>query len=64
MISAESRYDPRAVSNKGAIGLMQLLNAGEQAVIRAGRRIPPYPQTQAYVRNVMASLRNAPAAAL
>ncbi len=32
-------------------------NAGEQAVIRAGRRIPPYPETQAYVKTVMANLR-------
>jgi soluble lytic murein transglycosylase-like protein len=101
VILAESRYDPRAVSRKGAIGLMQLLpstgkrfgaedlfsvqenlvagasylkwlmgmfgedlelvlaayNAGEQAVIRAGRKIPAYPETQAYVRKVLASIR-------
>jgi lysozyme len=101
VILAESRYDANAVSNRGAIGLMQLLpatgqrfgasdlfsseqnllagagylkwligqfdgdlelvlaayNAGEQAVIRAGRKIPPYPETQAYVKKVMASLR-------
>lgn len=29
-------------------------NAGEGAVERHGRRIPPYAETQAYVRNVMA----------
>ncbi len=29
-------------------------NAGEGAVQRAGRRIPPYPETQAYVRKVLA----------
>lgn len=29
-------------------------NAGEGAVQRAGKRIPPYPETQAYVRKVLA----------
>jgi soluble lytic murein transglycosylase-like protein len=101
VITAESRYDPRAVSTKGAIGLMQLLpatgrrfgaqdlfsaeqnvsagagylrwlmsmfdgdlelvlaayNAGEQAVINAGCRVPPYPETQAYVKRILASLQ-------
>ena len=28
-------------------------NAGEQVVIRFGRRVPPYPETQAYVAAVM-----------
>lgn len=28
-------------------------NAGEQSVLRAGRRIPPYPETQAYVPRVL-----------
>jgi soluble lytic murein transglycosylase-like protein len=37
-------------------------NAGEQAVIRAGRRIPPYPETQAYVPRVLAYLRCASSA--
>jgi hypothetical protein len=32
-------------------------NAGEGAVRRHGRRIPPYPETQAYVRNVRAEYR-------
>lgn len=107
VITAESRYDAKAISHKGAIGLMQLLpstgkrfgakdlysaeqnvvagasylkwlmglfgedlelvlaayNAGEQAVIRAGRKVPPYPETQAYVRSVMASLRRSGVAA-
>jgi soluble lytic murein transglycosylase-like protein len=33
-------------------------NAGEQAVIRAGRKVPQYPETQAYVRRIMADLRS------
>lgn len=101
VIAAESRYDSRALSPRGAIGLMQLLpatalrfgardpyvarqnvlaganylkwlmalfqndlelvlaayNAGEQAVLKAGGRIPPYPETQAYVPRVLAYLR-------
>ena len=28
-------------------------NAGENAVLRAGRRIPPYPETMTYVPRVM-----------
>jgi soluble lytic murein transglycosylase-like protein len=107
VITVESRYDPRALSPKGAIGLMQLLpstakrfgardpylphqnilagasylkwlmamfagdlelvlaayNAGENAVLKAGRKIPPYPETQAYVPRVLAHLRCAQDAA-
>lgn len=107
VIAAESNYNSRARSPKGAIGLMQLLpataqrfgasdpyvarqnvmagasylkwlmglfqndlelvlaayNAGEQAVLRAGSRIPPYPETMAYVPRVMAYLRCARSAA-
>jgi soluble lytic murein transglycosylase-like protein len=33
-------------------------NAGEGAVIRYGRRIPPYAETQAYVRNILARYRS------
>lgn len=106
VIAAESRYDTRARSPKGAIGLMQLMpataerfgardpyvvrqnilagasylkwlmglfqddlelvlaayNAGEQAVLKAGGRIPPYPETQAYVPRVLAFLRCAKSA--
>jgi soluble lytic murein transglycosylase-like protein len=106
VIAAESRYNPRAVSPRGAIGLMQLMpatatrfgardpyvarqnvlagasylkwlmsqfandlelvlaayNAGEQAVVKAGGRIPPYPETQAYVPRVLAYLRCASSA--
>lgn len=101
VIAAESGYIARAVSPRGAIGLMQLMpataarfgardpyaarqnvlagasylkwlmarfendmelvlaayNAGEQAVFKAGMRIPPYPETQAYVPRVLAYLR-------
>jgi soluble lytic murein transglycosylase-like protein len=105
VIATESSYNARAISPRGAIGLMQLLpatakrfgavdpyvpqenvlagaqylkwlmvmfrgdlelvlaayNAGEQAVVKAGRRIPPYAETQAYVPRVLAYLRCAPA---
>jgi len=101
VIAAESAYDARAVSPRGAMGLMQLMpatarrfgardpfaprqnllagasylkwlltafdgdlelalaayNAGEQAVINAGRRIPSYPETRAYVPRVLEFLR-------
>ena len=99
IIKAESNFNHRAVSRKGARGLMQLMpatasslqvkdsfhpennieggvkylryllnlfngnlplalaayNAGENAVIRH-RGIPPYPETQVYVRRVMSYL--------
>jgi soluble lytic murein transglycosylase-like protein len=97
VISVESRYNARAVSRKGAVGLMQLMpqtarrygvanafdprqnldggaqylrdllrmfdnnvslalaayNAGEQAVVKHGNRIPPYGETQRYVPLVL-----------
>jgi soluble lytic murein transglycosylase-like protein len=97
VISVESGYNPRALSKRGAAGLMQLMpetakrfgvtdafdpganvragaqylhelltlfnndiplalaayNAGEAAVLRYGRRIPPYRETVAYVPRVV-----------
>jgi soluble lytic murein transglycosylase-like protein len=96
VVRAESGYDPKAVSSRGAAGLMQLMpdtarrygvtdpfdpsgnldagvrylrdllrafggnvglalaayNAGEQSVLRAGRRVPDYRETAQYVRRV------------
>jgi soluble lytic murein transglycosylase-like protein len=96
VVRAESSYDPKALSRKGAMGLMQLMpdtakrfgvsdswdpeqnlragarylselldmfgndlqlalaayNAGENAVIKYGNQIPPYPETQQYVTKV------------
>ena len=101
VITAESGYNPRAVSRAGAQGIMQLMpgtakrfgvensfdaaqnihggvkylrelltmfngnrelavaayNAGENAVIRAGNRIPPYAETTHYVPKVLGLYR-------
>jgi soluble lytic murein transglycosylase-like protein len=101
VIRAESGYNPKALSIKGASGLMQLIpdtarrygvnniydpiqninggarylkdllamfnnnvelalagyNAGENAVIRAGNRVPNYPETLAYVPKVIGFYR-------
>jgi len=102
VVRAESAYDPKALSKKGARGLMQLMpatadrydvtdswdpeqnldggarylrdlldmfdqnlrlavaayNAGENAVKKYGNNIPPYPETQEYVRKVVAFYRS------
>lgn len=96
IVEQESGFNPRATSNKGARGLMQMIdstarrfgvsnsydskesldggsrylvwllrrykgrldlalagyNAGEGAVERYGNRVPPYKETQAYVRSI------------
>ncbi|MDT3708194.1 MAG: lytic transglycosylase domain-containing protein [Thiobacillus sp.] len=101
VIAVESSYNPKAVSKKGAAGLMQLMpatakrygvadafdpvqnvsggakylrdlldmfdsdmslalaafNAGEQAVMKYGRRIPPYRETLQYVPRVLEHYR-------
>jgi soluble lytic murein transglycosylase-like protein len=97
VVMVESAYDPKAISRKGARGLMQLMpatanrygvmdsydpkqnlqggaqylkdllklfefdiklalaayNAGENAVAKYGNQIPPYPETQNYVKKVL-----------
>ncbi len=97
VIAVESNHNPRAKSQKGAYGLMQLMpktskylsvknkqdpkqnimagarylrelmntfnddmqltlaayNAGPATVIKYGRKIPPYKETQAYIQKVM-----------
>ena len=102
VITAESAYDPNAVSHAGAVGLMQLMpgtaerygvrnrkdplanvaggtrylrdllkmfdnnlvlalaayNAGENAVIKYGNKIPPYEDTQTYVQRVFKFYNN------
>jgi soluble lytic murein transglycosylase-like protein len=101
IVQVESAYDPKATSNKGAQGLMQLMpgtakrygvsdaydprqnlqggaqylkdllamfkydlklalaayNAGEGAVKKYGNEIPPYTETQNYVKKVMGHYR-------
>jgi soluble lytic murein transglycosylase-like protein len=100
LVSVESRYNPRALSPKGAKGLTQLMpatalrygvrdaydvkqnlhagarylsdllamfdndvhlalaafNAGEGSVLKYGRKIPPFAETQHYVPQVLSQL--------
>jgi hypothetical protein len=57
VVAVESNYDRFAVSRKGAQGLMQLIPAtakrfaGENTVVRY-HGVPPYPETQKYIRKV------------
>ncbi len=67
-VSRRGRYDPEQNLKAGAHYLRDLLrefkfdlrlalaayNAGENAVKRYGNKIPPYPETQRYVRKVLA----------
>lgn len=101
IIHIESSYNPKAISPKGAVGLMQLMpstakrygvnnrmdpeanvrggaryvkdllkryennltlvlaayNAGEHTVKKYGNKVPPYPETQSYVKKVLKSYR-------
>jgi soluble lytic murein transglycosylase-like protein len=68
---AREVFDPRENIKAGALYLRWLAtkfdnrldlvlaayNAGEQTVVRAGWRVPAYPETQNYVRRILASLR-------
>ena len=67
VIYTESYFNPNATSHKGASGLMQLMpataefaiaayNAGENAVNKYNG-IPPYKETQGYVKKVMKHYR-------
>ena len=55
-LEASARYLKRLQARFGSDLRLVLAayNAGEGAVERHGRRVPPYAETQAYVRNVMA----------
>lgn len=103
VISVESAYNPKAVSRRGASGLMQLMrgtakrygvadvldpaqniragtqhlgellalfgndlrlalaayNAGADAVLRYGKKVPPFPETLAYVPKVIGAYTQA-----
>lgn len=54
-LSGGARYlrELLALFNNDVSLVLAAFNAGENAVIRHGRRIPPYPETQRYVPTVM-----------
>jgi hypothetical protein len=72
------RHDPRQNLRGGARYLRDLLvqfgndlklalaayNAGENAVLRYGRQVPPFPETQAYVRKVTGFYREQQSASM
>ena len=55
-LEASARYLKRLQARFGndLVLVLAAYNAGEGAVERHGRRVPPYAETQAYVRDVMA----------
>ncbi|GAB6043100.1 transglycosylase SLT domain-containing protein [Endothiovibrio diazotrophicus] len=69
-LGVRNRWDPHQNLDGGARLLRQLIdrfgelelalaayNAGENAVVQHGHRIPPYPETRRYVKKVMAAYR-------
>ncbi|MBA3493945.1 MAG: lytic transglycosylase domain-containing protein, partial [Gammaproteobacteria bacterium] len=54
-LSGGSRYlrDLMGMFRNNLVLALAAYNAGENAVIRYGRKIPPYPETQTYVRRVL-----------
>ncbi len=54
-LSGGSRYlrDLMGMFKNNLVLALAAYNAGENAVIRYGRKIPPYPETQTYVRRVL-----------
>ena len=53
-IDGGARYLRRLLDTLQALPLaLAAYNAGENAVIKHGRRIPPYAETQTYVRRVL-----------
>jgi soluble lytic murein transglycosylase-like protein len=55
-LRAGARYlrDLLGLFNNNLRLVIAAYNAGEGAVIRSGRAIPPYPETRAYVQRVLA----------
>lgn len=58
-IDVGARYVSDLMDSFGSLELvLAAYNAGEGAVMRYGNRVPPYPETRGYVRQVMALLRH------